>query len=114
GSSRSSATSAPNLVLRVKAARQGPAALQRVHSSRSATGVKTAVPVKVFGRVIGAEGGRVFLTLQHRVHGMWRRGFRKTVAVKRDGSFTTRQLKGLQRGGWRVRGAYVAAAKPAK
>jgi hypothetical protein len=98
---------APTILLRVKTG-------SRPHSAGAARRLKTGVPFKVFGKVLGAKGGRMILTFQHRAHGKWRKGFVKRVSVTATGNFSTKQLKALAAGGWRVQGQYLAGQLPAK
>lgn len=93
----------PTLQLRVKT--------QGVHSAGATKDLKTGVKFTVFGRVVYARGGSVLLTFEHRLHGTWHRADQLRLRVKRDGVFTSRQLKALSKGGWRVRGAYSTRAK---
>jgi hypothetical protein len=107
GSSRTtSATSAPRIVLKVKNA--------GAQSAGVAKRLKAGRKFQVFGKVVGAKGGRLTLAFQRRVHGTWQDAFRRVLVVKGDGSFASGILNALSKGGWRVQGHYTAASLPAK
>jgi hypothetical protein len=73
--------------------------------------LKTGVAFTVFGKVTGGKRGSVVLTFQRRVNGKWHNADAMRLKVARNGRFTTKQLKALAAGGWRVRGAYSTKAK---
>ncbi|MFL5913416.1 MAG: cellulase family glycosylhydrolase [Gaiellaceae bacterium] len=93
--------SAPRIVLKVKTA--------GAQSAGASKNLKTGRKFKVFGKVVGAKGGRLTLAFERRVHGKWRNAFRNVLIVQGDGSFTSVVLNALSKGGWRVQGHYTAA-----
>ena len=98
--------SAPRIVLKVKTAGAQSAGVSRK--------LKAGRKFQVFGKVVGAKGGRLTLAFQRRVNGKWRNGFSRVLVVNGDGSFTSGVLAALSKGGWRVQGHYSAAPQPAK
>jgi hypothetical protein len=102
-SSSATSTVNPKLALHVKTA--------GAHSSGTSKGVRSGVRFTVFGKVENAHGGSVVLTFQRRVHGKWHNAKTLRVKVASDGAFSTKQLKALAKGGWRVRGEYSTKAK---
>ena len=98
--------STPRIVLKVKTA--------GAQSAGTSKRLKTGRKFKVYGKVLGAKGGRLMLAFERRVHGKWRNAFRNVLTVSGDGSFTSPVLNALAKGGWRVQGHYTAAPQPAK
>jgi hypothetical protein len=96
-------TAKPKLALHVKTA--------GAQSAGTSNRVKSGVRFTVFGKVVNAKGGSVVLTFQRRVNGNWHNANSIRVRLARNGSFATKQLKALAKGGWRVRGAYSTRAK---
>jgi hypothetical protein len=103
-----SSAKAPTILLKVKSA---PGA----HSSGSSRRLKTGVRFKVFGKVLAAKGGKLVLTFQHRgKHRHWNKMFRRTLKVTATGNFSSKKMKALKKGAWRVQGQYKPTPKPAK
>jgi hypothetical protein len=97
---------APVVELRIKT-------LSGAHAAGASKQLKGGVHFRVLGRVIGANGGRVVLAFERRAHGKWQRAPLRVLNVKPDGSFTSKKLKPLRSGVWRVKGHYSAASTPA-
>jgi polysaccharide biosynthesis protein PslG len=106
-STKKAPAKAPTIVLKVKTA-------SGAQSAGASKKLKTGRKFKVYGQVLGVKGGRLVLIFQHRVHGKWRKAFRRAPHVKGNGSFSTPMLKPLAKGAWRVQGSYAAKPHPAK
>ncbi|MEA2404891.1 MAG: polysaccharide biosynthesis protein PslG, partial [Thermoleophilaceae bacterium] len=106
---KSSTTSSPSrtrTTLRVQARR--PSA-----PTGAATGAAVVrFRVTVLGKVVGADGGRVTIELQHLVGSQWRAAGTRSTSVGRLGDFK-RAMVQRGRGKWRIRAIYTGTRKKA-
>jgi polysaccharide biosynthesis protein PslG len=87
--------------------------VRRKHSVRSA-GARKRVVLSIFGRVAGANSGRVLLRFERKKpRGGWRKVLSMKARVGSGGRFQ-HPLKARTLGRWRVRAEYITPPAPAK